>query len=104
MLHQPLGGSNGQASDIVVETREVLRLRAQICRIYSKITGSPLALVAQDMDRDRYLSSQDAKDYGQYGIVDRIADEVPLVNLQTILAKQESSSTPDTAASTPVAH
>lgn len=62
MIHQPLGGSQGQASNVKLEALEVLRLRQQVGRLYAKRTGQSLAVVARDMDRDRYLSATDARD------------------------------------------
>ena len=72
MIHQPLGGSQGQASNVKLEALEVLRLRQQVGRLYAKRTGQSLAVVARDMDRDRYLSAADAR---QYGLIDNVAQQ-----------------------------
>jgi ATP-dependent Clp protease, protease subunit len=72
MIHQPLGGSQGQASNIRLEALEVLRLRQQVGRLYAKRTGQSLAVVARDMDRDRYLSAADAKNYG---LIDNVVEQ-----------------------------
>lgn len=69
MMHQPLGGTQGQASDIEIYTREMLRIRDMLYEIIAEHTGKDVATVLEDADRDKYLSAQDALDYG---IVDKI--------------------------------
>lgn len=69
MMHQPLGGTQGQASDIEIYTREMLRIRDMLYEIIAEHTGKDIATVLQDADRDKYLSAQEALDYG---IVDKI--------------------------------
>ncbi|MEW6298093.1 MAG: ATP-dependent Clp endopeptidase proteolytic subunit ClpP [Thermodesulfobacteriota bacterium] len=64
MIHQPLGGVQGQASDIHIHAQEILRVREQINHILSKHTGQSLARIEQDTDRDRFLTSQQAVEYG----------------------------------------
>ncbi len=64
MIHQPLGGVQGQASDIHIHAQEILRIREQINQILSKHTGQSLARIEQDTDRDRFLTSQQAVEYG----------------------------------------
>ena len=70
MIHQPQGGSQGQASDVTAEAEEVMRIRRQIGRIYAERTGQSLATIAKSMDRDRFLSAKEAK---EFGIVDQVA-------------------------------
>lgn len=70
MIHQPEGGSQGQASEILYECEEVLRLRDQVGRIYAQRTNQPLSQISVDMDRDRFLSAKEAK---EYGLVDQVA-------------------------------
>ena len=89
MLHQPLGGGLGQASDILAEAQEILRIRKQIGQMYVKLTGQSLARISADMNRDYFLSAYEAKDYGEFGLIDRVADEVNVVNVQDI-TKQNS--------------
>lgn len=72
MIHQPLGGSQGQASNVKLEALEVLRLRQQVGRLYAKRTGQSLAVIARDMDRDRYLSASEARDYG---LIDNVVQQ-----------------------------
>ncbi|KAL6766099.1 clpr2b (chloroplast) [Auxenochlorella protothecoides x Auxenochlorella symbiontica] len=69
MLHQPEGGSKGQAAEVIYESLEVVRIRHQIGRIYAERTGQPLNKVSADLDRDVFLSAQEAKNYG---IVDKV--------------------------------
>jgi ATP-dependent Clp protease protease subunit len=69
LIHQPSGGFAGQATDIDIHAREVLRLRHKLNEIMSMHTGQPLEKVAADTERDRFMTSAEAE---QYGIVDRI--------------------------------
>jgi ATP-dependent Clp protease protease subunit len=70
MIHQPEGGSQGQASEIVSESTEVLRIRRQVGRIYAERTGQPLSRISRDMDRDQFMSAREGK---EYGLVDQVA-------------------------------
>jgi ATP-dependent Clp protease protease subunit len=69
MIHQPLGGVQGQASDIEIHAREILALRDKLNRILSERTGQTLETIARDTDRDNFMSAEDAL---QYGIVDKV--------------------------------
>lgn len=69
MIHQPLGGARGQAADIEISARRILRMREQLNRILSKQTGQPLEKIAKDTDRDYFLDAEEAK---SYGLVDKI--------------------------------
>lgn len=64
MIHQPLGGAQGQASDIEIQTQEILRLKESLNQILSDHTGQPMKRVKKDTDRDFFMSSQEAKEYG----------------------------------------
>jgi ATP-dependent Clp protease protease subunit len=64
MIHQPLGGSQGQASDIAIQAKEILRIRDKLNAIIVKHTGQPLDKVETDTDRDFFMSGQEAKEYG----------------------------------------
>jgi len=68
-MHQPLGGAQGQATDIEIQAKEILRLKTRLNEILSESTGQPLDVIEKDTDRDFYLTSQQAVDYG---IVDKI--------------------------------
>ncbi len=69
MIHQPWGGVQGQASDISIQAKEILRLRDRINEILSLHTGKPLDAISRDTDRDFFMSPQEAK---EYGIVDEV--------------------------------
>ncbi|MEO5622638.1 MAG: ATP-dependent Clp endopeptidase proteolytic subunit ClpP [Dokdonella sp.] len=74
MIHQPSGGTQGQATDIEIQAREILYLRARLNGIYVKHTGQPLEQVERDMERDRFMSGEDAK---AYGLIDAVLDRRP---------------------------
>jgi ATP-dependent Clp protease, protease subunit len=74
MIHQPSGGTRGQATDIEIEAREILRIRRQLNEIYAERTGQPLSKIEKDMDRDFFLSAQEAK---EYGLIDRVIEDRP---------------------------
>jgi ATP-dependent Clp protease protease subunit len=68
-MHQPLGGAQGQATDIEIAARQILRQKAILNDILSKSTGQPLEVIERDTDRDFYL---DAKGAVEYGLVDEV--------------------------------
>jgi ATP-dependent Clp protease protease subunit len=70
-MHQPHGGAQGQATDIEIQAREVLRLRSNLNEILSFHTGQPLEIIERDTDRDFWMNAQDAVDYG---IVDKVLE------------------------------
>lgn len=70
-MHQPLGGAQGQASDIQIQANEILRLRSSLTNILSKHTGQTPEKIAEDTDRDIYMTAADAK---EYGLVDEVLD------------------------------
>lgn len=69
MIHQPLGGTEGQATDIEIHAKEILRIRKSLNEILSFHTGKPLKTIEKDTDRDFFMSAEDAL---QYGLVDKI--------------------------------
>ena len=69
MVHQPMGGAQGQASDIEIQAKEILRLRDVLNQILADNTGQPLEQIAEDTDRDRYMTAMEAK---EYGLVDEV--------------------------------
>lgn len=71
MIHQPSGGTRGQATDIEIEAREILRIRRQLNEIYAERTGQSLEKIEKDMDRDFFLSAQEAK---EYGLIDQVIE------------------------------
>ncbi len=64
MIHQPLGGAQGQATDIEIHAREILRLRSELNQVLANNTGQPLEKIERDTERDYFMSAQEAKDYG----------------------------------------
>ncbi|MBR0131194.1 MAG: ATP-dependent Clp endopeptidase proteolytic subunit ClpP [Firmicutes bacterium] len=71
MIHQPLGGTQGQAEDIRIHAEHILKIREKMNRILAENTGKPYEQVAKDTDRDNYLDAQEAL---AYGLVDKIVD------------------------------
>jgi ATP-dependent Clp protease protease subunit len=72
MLHQPWGGVTGQASDIQIQAEEILRAKQTINHILAKHTGLPIEKIAEETERDRYMSAEEAK---QYGLIDEVLHE-----------------------------
>jgi ATP-dependent Clp protease protease subunit len=72
MMHQPSGGAQGQATDIEIQAREIIKTREQLNKIYAERTGQPLERIAADMERDMWLSPAEAKDYG---LIDQVLDK-----------------------------
>ena len=69
MIHQPYGGAQGQAVDIQIQAKEILRMREELNRILARHTGQPLERVEKDSDRDFFMSPEEAK---EYGLVDEV--------------------------------
>ncbi len=69
MIHQPLGGAQGQATDIQITAKQILKLKDKLNQMMAKQTGKPLAQIEKDADRDYYMSADEAK---KYGIVDKV--------------------------------
>jgi ATP-dependent Clp protease protease subunit len=74
MIHQPLGGTRGQATEIEIHAREILKTREQLNRILAEKTGQPLEKIERDTERDYYLSADEAK---EYGLVDEVIAKRP---------------------------
>jgi ATP-dependent Clp protease protease subunit len=72
MIHQPLGGTRGQASDIEIEAKEVVRIKQALNEMLAQHTGKSLEQVEKDTDRDYFMSAQEAMDYG---LIDRVIEE-----------------------------
>ncbi|MDW8020935.1 MAG: ATP-dependent Clp endopeptidase proteolytic subunit ClpP [Chloroherpetonaceae bacterium] len=75
MIHQPSGGAQGQETDILIMAREIERTRRMLDEILAKHTGQPIEKVHQDSERDRWMSAQEAK---EYGIIDEIFEKRPM--------------------------
>ena len=76
MIHQPMGGFQGQASDIAIHAKEILSLRAKLNEIMAQHTGQPVERIERDTDRDNFLSAQEA---AEYGLIDKV-----LLNRETV--------------------
>ena len=76
MIHQPSGGAQGQATDIEIQAREIIKTRARLNSLYALHTGQPIDRISRDTDRDRYLTADEAKDYG---LVDEVLTKPPVV-------------------------
>jgi ATP-dependent Clp protease protease subunit len=74
MLHQPSGGAQGMASDIEIQAKEILRIRARMNALYAKYTGQPIERIEQVMDRDSFFEAEEAK---AFGVVDEVYDKRP---------------------------
>jgi ATP-dependent Clp protease protease subunit len=72
MIHQPSGGAQGQATDIEIHAREILYLRGRLNEIYAKHTGKTVDEIARDMERDRFMSAEEAK---AYGLIDTVYEQ-----------------------------
>jgi ATP-dependent Clp protease protease subunit len=75
MIHQPLGGYQGQASDIEIHTREILKIRTTLNQLIALHTGQELATIVQDTDRDNFMTASEAT---QYGLIDSVLENRPV--------------------------
>lgn len=74
MVHQPSGGAQGQATDIEIQAREILALRKRLNQIYVKHTGQPIEEIERKLERDSYMSAEEAK---EFGLIDQVVEERP---------------------------
>jgi len=72
MIHQPLGGAQGQATDIEIQTKEILRMKRRLNEIIAEHTGQPVATIEKDTDRDFFMSAEEAV---KYGLVDEVVSQ-----------------------------
>jgi ATP-dependent Clp protease protease subunit len=75
MVHQPSGGAQGQATDIEIQAREILKTRQRLNEIYVKHTGQPIEQIQAKLERDTYMSAEEARDFG---LVDQVVEQRPL--------------------------
>ncbi len=76
MIHQPSGGAQGQATDIEIQAKEILRIRKNLNDIFAKCTGQKIATIEKSMERDNFMSADEAKDFG---LVDEVMSERPQI-------------------------
>jgi ATP-dependent Clp protease protease subunit len=74
MIHQPSGGSQGQATEIEIQAREILKTREQLNKILAERTGQPLDRIERDTERDYYMSAEECK---EYGLIDQVISKRP---------------------------
>ena len=74
MIHQPLGGARGQATDIEIQAKQILRVKATLNQILAENTGKPIDVIERDTDRDNYMTAEDAL---AYGLIDKIVAQRP---------------------------
>jgi ATP-dependent Clp protease, protease subunit len=74
MIHQPLGGTQGQATEIEIHAREILKTREQLNKILAERTGQPLEKIERDTERDYYLSAAES---AEYGLIDKVIEKRP---------------------------
>lgn len=72
MIHQPLGGTRGQATDIEIQAKRILKMKEDINRILSENTGQPFEKIAEDTERDNFMTAEEAK---EYGLVDSVVEK-----------------------------
>ena len=72
MIHQPLGGARGQATDIQIQAKNIQNMKDWLVGFYSEVSGEKMTKVAQDIERDCYMKAEDAKKYGKKGLIDAI--------------------------------
>ncbi|XP_073000803.1 ATP-dependent Clp protease proteolytic subunit 2, mitochondrial [Typha latifolia] len=75
MIHQPSGGVSGQAADVAIHAKEILKVRERLNAIYAKHTGQPIQRIEQSMDRDMFMSPEEAK---EFGLVDEVIEHRPM--------------------------
>ena len=75
MIHQPSGGYSGQAKDMTIHTKQIVRIWDSLNELYSKHTGQPIEVIQKNMDRDYFMTPEEAK---EFGIIDEVIDERPI--------------------------
>ncbi len=77
MIHQPSGGAQGQATDIALQAKEILRIRENMNALYAKYSGKPVADIEKAMERDNYMTAAEAM---EFGFIDKVFDKRPMAN------------------------
>jgi len=89
MIHQPSGGASGQATDIAIHAKEILKVREKLNLIYVKHTGQPIERIEQCMERDLFMSPEEAK---EFGIVDEVIEHRPIALVSDAIAATSAAS------------
>lgn len=85
MIHQPSGGHSGQAKDISIHAKEILRIWDSLNALYCKHTGQSLEIIQKNMDRDYFMTPEEAK---EFGIIDEVIDERPVTLVTDAVADE----------------
>ncbi|CAN1325505.1 ATP-dependent Clp protease proteolytic subunit 2, mitochondrial [Linum perenne] len=75
MIHQPSGGYSGQARDMTIHTQHIIRVWDQLNALYAKHTGQPIDIISKNMDRDNFMTPDEAK---EFGLIDEVVERKPL--------------------------
>lgn len=81
MVHQPSGGAQGQATDIEIQAREILKLRERLNQIYVRHTGQPIEAIQAKLERDTYMSAEEAR---EFGLVDQVVEQRPAAPVEAV--------------------
>ncbi|MED6220806.1 ATP-dependent Clp protease proteolytic subunit 2, mitochondrial [Stylosanthes scabra] len=85
MIHQPSGGYSGQAKDIAIHTKQIVRMWDSLNAIYAKHTGQPIDIIQKNMDRDYFMTAEEAK---EFGIIDEVIDQRPMTLVSDAVASE----------------
>ncbi|XP_057748547.1 ATP-dependent Clp protease proteolytic subunit 2, mitochondrial [Arachis stenosperma] len=86
MIHQPSGGYSGQAKDIAIHTKQIVRMWDSLNAIYAKHTGQPVDIIQKNMDRDYFMTAEEAK---EFGIIDEVIDQRPLTLVSDAVTSED---------------
>ncbi|CAA6662712.1 unnamed protein product [Spirodela intermedia] len=89
MIHQPSGGASGQASDIAIHAKEILKVRERLNSIYAKHTGQEIERIEQSMERDMFMSPDEAK---EFGLIDEVIEHRPIALVSDAVERSEATS------------
>ena len=89
MIHQPSGGYSGQAKDLTIHTKQIVRIWDSLNALYSKHTGQPVDVIEKNMDRDNFLTPEEAK---EFGLIDEVIDQRPLALVTDAVANETKDS------------
>jgi len=95
MIHQAMGGAQGQAEDIKVEAQQIVQIHENIVRMYSKVTGKDEATISKDLMRDNFMSAEEAK---EYGLIDQVIQLADTSDLKAVADKVSSEAPKESAA------
>lgn len=85
MIHQPSGGYSGQAKDMTIHTKQIVRVWDALNQLYSKHTGQPVEIIQKNMDRDYFMTAEEAK---EFGIIDEVIDQRPMALVTDAIANE----------------